>query len=279
MSGLSFGSPGTCIFCGVADTPRTREHIIPKAIAGGPDGLVFTDATCGDCQVKIKRFEDHSHLVHLIGARRFLDLRGYTKVKNQKTHLPMRATTGTYEGTVMVAVEDYPALLGFPVYGPASWQTDPEAALVEPPVTAMTTRLLRGDDGRLNRKYGIKTFTGMMFDAGLLGRYIAKVAHCYTIGRFGLENVVPFLGPHLLHEDLAHRGILPFIGNSDRKIDVPGLHRLETFEKKGLGYHLVGGVVQLFGQADMPTYEVLVGAMKGSKLPPWAQVPPGIAEG
>ena len=129
-------------------------------------------------------------------------------------------------------------------------------------------------DGRhelLLRKYGITEFHAMMFGAGLIGRYLAKVAHCYAIAEFGVGNVTSFLTPHLLNPDLHDRGILPFIGVADATTKEPGLHNMAVTEWQAGDYRLIGARVQLFAQFDMPRYDILVGSQKGCPLPPWAE--------
>lgn len=87
---------------------------------------------------------------------------------------------------------------------------------------------------------------------------IAKIAHCYTVYRFGLDAFVPYL-PHLIfgdHDDLRHY----YIGGSNNTKLNSDTHTISVKKTDSNDNNIIVSV-QLFSMYNMPVYEVLSGKL------------------
>ncbi|WP_093316737.1 hypothetical protein [Sphingomonas jatrophae] len=76
-------SPGLCIYCGNDKLKRSEEHVIPYAM--GADVLSILDASCGECQKIINKYEQ-GFLINQIGPfRGAIGAPSRTQKKKEKT--------------------------------------------------------------------------------------------------------------------------------------------------------------------------------------------------
>lgn len=265
---VSLRTAGQCIYCS-ASGQLTREHIIPGGLHGN---LVIDDASCEDCQRTINKFETEVLRLNFGLVRDALGVRSKSprsrKSPRRQTY-PVRLPNGS-AGEIPISAQ-MPQVISVAHYG------------VRPPaITGETIDFTHG----CPQVAWEKMQNGFQSPQDSFGaavavpsvpiltfmRFIAKIAHGYTIANLSQNNFTPYLLNIILDQETLIGG--QFIGIAPRRMRPPinALHHIELKIFDSEVYRLPGlpsamrriAVVylDLFFGFDLPTYEVVVGELR-----------------
>lgn len=188
-----------CVYCGKPGTPElplSEEHLFPQG-AGGD--VVIPSASCGACRDATSAFE-LSCLRNFYGATRaYLGLYGSRRPETRPTTLPVISLDGDIIEDV--PVQDFPFV----------------AIRLEMPPPGILVGRERVPNGIMVTDYGLRTVTlpsavehnkrfERRYPGGVLKlevpisdyyRMLAKVGHCLTAARFGLDGFRPALAEYV----------------------------------------------------------------------------------
>jgi hypothetical protein len=249
---------GRCIYCPSLDVIGV-EHIIPESLGGK---LYLTDASCEPCADKTKEFERSVARAMYWPLKLALGIKGKRSHKKQRpTHWRMEIGEGDEWAELQVEVGKLPKVYvaaEFPLPGIVTGQVpndrSPEFNLqIKGNKTAMAAFAKEFGAGKLE--------IGHHFAWGPFCRMLAKVAHAYTVGKFGFGGL-DFLLPPLIRGDADYLAYLvggigePTIG------PVPDLQlRLRWIGRSPF----VTARISLFG-GRLPTYEVVSAEVRDLNL-------------
>lgn len=258
-----------CMYCfdKPATSELTTEHIIPKAIAGA---LVLPRSVCGPCQIKTQKAErdciSKDGIFYAVKEHLKLPSRSMRRNKTPRpTSLPVAEFDGSFD--------EQPENMQEANF---KWVDLP---LAKHPLTILMPGLARA--GYLlgqepSENYTLKN-TGMYFDRlldpiergrirspmvkfnpGSLCKLFAKIAHGAAVAEIGLDNFSPFLPPYILGTEKSlsyYVGTLP-----DKPEKTQQLHNTLIQNEQ-----LLIGHVRLFGNFELPAWEVVIGELHQNK--------------
>ncbi|WP_337267877.1 HNH endonuclease [Oryzifoliimicrobium ureilyticus] len=190
---------GKCIYCGADDLAAglTDEHVIPKSLGGKHQ---LREATCVKCTDITKRIEGYITGSHLAVFRTAANVFTRHK-KNRRTEFPQLLRTDNGLKEVMLdAKTEHPAPLSLPHFnlpgllhekGSAeNWGDVGIGFWIKHEIS--TPKLPTGR---------VPMYHEEKLDFDLLGRVIAKIAHCEAVNFLGIDGFDPYL-PDIV---LGHR--------------------------------------------------------------------------
>lgn len=250
---------GRCLYCQTSQGPLKREHEIPHGLipAGYKDSWVLQDTSCAKCERITSAFEGHILGAVWPTARSGLNLR--TRHDKAVSHPLLIERSGTFV-EVLVAVEDYPAVIMFPEFRPPAYQDEREYVSGIEVISQLNIQVARPPIEKVAKRYGTKqirfvaTFKGHSFL-----RLIAKVAYGTTVADFGLDA---------LEEVYVFPAIMGISDDIGRWIGCDGERKLESrpLPLHGVGRTVVNSEVisrvTLFAKFGAPEYVVVVGRLR-----------------
>lgn len=265
----TFAPVGRCIYCRAetyapdSDRPLAEEHIIPYALNGN---LVLPRASCRRCERIINKFETRILRGLLLGFRTFAKMQS----RNPKDRDPELPLYDTDSKRIMVKAEDYPIGLILPVYGAPLILSGKDTISM-----GFWTNFLRVDARKLQRRYGLTTWSPPRLDNEDFFRLLAKIAHAHAVAVWGLDGFDPVLPEAILDEagpEVDARWRWKYIGGSMSEWPtVPVLHEIQA---DSLVMHddsrLAVVTLRLFGQFGAPVYRVVAGRLPPHPEPPEA---------
>jgi len=277
-----------CIYCGRAppDITLSDEHVIPDGLGGD---LVLGQASCIDCAKMTNKFEQN-FMVQGVGlARAGL---GIKSRKGRRRKDPPR-TFKVYEGDGVIDIK-YPP--GPPVPPVAEitasedmpWgitmivPNDRAAMLTGRPIgqTKSTARVWNPPD-MLQRvakisnseKWGYKT----ILDPGKHYQTLAKIAYCYAVSVFGVDNINPYVLNFIKDSGNPYDefiGLAEFVPWPEfvfsKTIHWIGLSTQPIMKQNNAGLliphpPLILVYIQLFARQRMPVFEIVAGELRNAK--------------
>lgn len=252
---------GQCIYC-KATASLTREHVLPYGLGGN---LVLKDASCPTCSKETSKLELRLLRGHWWPYRQFLGLPSrrsgeavpdlsVTIIRADGTELSAQLPMAK-QSVALVFEFDPPSILSGVMR-----DDEPSAPRLYMKNLAPFPSIVQvaGTDYKLTSDE--KLNIPVAFEAADLCRFLAKVAHGYTISRGGLSSCSDFLLPPLILGKTT--GALSLVGGNSSPLIGPrlpggGLHAM--MERVNNGFRTV--YIQLFrDQGDPPPiYEVVVG--------------------
>jgi hypothetical protein len=258
-----------CIYCGedvyshvgARISPLGDEHIIAEGLGGT---LELPEASCQRCEQATGGIVEGDVLGRTLKAlRMYLKLRkkGKSTGSLPKT-LPLVVPMNGGEQRVEVAIEDYPIILNFPVFGPPR--------IGGPGGTARTVYgfvlvSMQDKPQELFDKYKIERFASAPWDSFMLCRMLAKIGHSFAAAELQCERFDPLLADLIRNGNAAASDLIG--GDPDSRISKSNaLHEL------GLGYQRINkktyvvARIRLFARQGGPVYFVIVGESLESPL-------------
>jgi hypothetical protein len=255
----TYDAVGRCIYCGRADLPLTREHIIPSTLDGG---AILPESSCDPCREEVGRYERFCLNQTFIQARTFLKL---PMAEPQRRFKDLRL--GAFESDEVVParmpenfrwedvpVEDHPALIAVPVFAaPAILLGIEPSNSFDGARIGMSTFLLNGPPPALLQT-GERTLPLVKVDDEALARFVAKIAHGAACAELRPENFRPFLQDLIRNRDEL---LTRYIGSAPlRKWPLrKDLHHVELY----LRGDLIIAQVQLFSRYGINPFVAVVG--------------------
>lgn len=246
---------GRCIYCGGADGPLTREHIVPYALCTREGGTgVLPQAACTEHARVTGRVERTVLRGPMWPVRVLRQLKSRTRHEDAPRTQRLTVVRNGIEEEVDLPLAEYPVILHF-------YKFDPPAFLA-PGEYKSGIRLSghwtisfgpKPDD--VARKLGASSISISLTDQPVaFARMIAKIAFAMAVAERLVEPADPRVGvlPSILgQEDQIGRWVGTFREPSTR----PGLLH-------GIGFHQINGLlvseVQLFADSQTPSYGVVL---------------------
>lgn len=260
---------GCCIYCGT-DKDLTDEHIVPAALNGN---WVLRAAVCERCRVITSRAEN-TYLQSIKYVRYALGM-GAKRQKDQHSRAPVLMTIGNTSTQTTIALESHPNIILFPVFRRARVLEDPEGdqslVTVGDPVPISYGR----HPLEVAKQYGASHLhiqQKMPNDA--FARMLAKIGYSFVVAKIGLEAFVE--SPALALCTGASNDTGRWVGTLSRE-SVPAddhnkLHRVVARAIYPSGPKseqcVIHSHITLLSNSTAPTYEVVVGIVDPTKLPP-----------
>ena len=253
---------GHCIYHANEDYigSLTLEHIIPESLGGM---LELPAASCPACQVITSAIEGHNARRLFQPLRRQFNLPRKSKGKARREEREQEQFVVVVDGIRrFVPANEYPGIivsLVFPM---------PTILLGIPPELSdfsgggVNIALLPEYGERLNAlraKYGneVKFLSGA--SAETIARFLAKIAHAYTIAEIGYGKFTPYLLGIIRGQDprLMHHLIGSAMGDAPKGDD---LHDIDILSPTVFGYpRLIVVKMQLFSNLSLPVHYVVAG--------------------
>jgi hypothetical protein len=260
---------GRCIYCGKKPPQAllTREHIIPDGIGGN---LVLPDGSCRECADSFKSFESSVINTSFGMARASLGVRAKKrrgKKRQPKTHY----TTYDYEGR-----------RGTEALHPITPQMP---SIIVTASNNSRARILTGDTSPApdiavhiaslkHQEIPDQRTIAASIHPGEVSRFVAKIAHCYSVAAFGVGEFRPYLlefiqsaGSKIAYTN-AH-----LIGSAPRTPNANILHEISvTVVERTCSQlplmpastkQLAVVTVKLFCPYGIPDYEIVAGEIPG----------------
>lgn len=260
---------GRCIYCGSdgGDDGLRDEHIIPFSLGGN---AVLPKASCKSCEAVT------SYLDGYLARHTFYDLRLHSGVQSRRKEKPNARpaiiSDGKKDTVINFDLVDHPHFLNLPVWGrPGIMVGDhpSEEFSEQRSCTFYHVPPHFFEKYKLPKEGSIKSEIRINF--GTFARAITKIAFAQTVAHLGGLVFRPLYTPAIVLG--TYRYIPHFVG-TDFSEPVPPPDRAHLRHKIEYGMYeldrlaLIYIRVRLFAdcgtpEAGMPTYEVLVGALKG----------------
>lgn len=229
---------GKCIYCGLEPANQSqlgREHILPRSF-GGTETLL--KASCADCSLETSRVERNASR-EIFQVLRMLDMH-----PSERIRVPIA-------DVAFVLPEYHPPtrLLGEGPFHP------PDFRLC---VSSLPLTQLRSEPH-------IQTNSTFVFGHVLFAKFLAKIAHCLAIQRYGLGNFDAFLPDLILghREDTWHLvgGSQIEICSSERHVTKISTTVVGT-DRLVLAHLRLYNQTRIGGRTGVPTYQVVVGTLR-----------------
>lgn len=257
MPPRSIKSFGRCIFCLDDKCTLTKEHIVPAALNGT---WVIQKATCRKCQDR-HTYERDTLKIDLLVPRVLLSLHGRQRDNKKPLELPLVTLVNhTYRGAnlkLRLEPSEYPPIFFVPHFPPAGLLVGEVRGsdITQMGVAAVNLSGLLKRNAR--PRWDVDLCQTCI--SGALPKTVAKIAYCFAVSELGLDG---FDGD-AMRDFLSGRrdDIYTFVGGGKEEASLPRkyLHELQLRQQGPFQTALVG----LFASCGAPTYEVVVGRVKG----------------
>jgi hypothetical protein len=257
-----------CIYCNVTNN-LTDEHIIPLSLGGK---LILEKSSCVGCMQLTSKNEDALLRGHWLGIRTQLKMGSRHKKRNleQPKLNPVKIVRGSgIKVDAHIRSEDSPFLL-LPIlfqpeilHGSVGGGLKPYAKnFAFATLKKRSPKVYIGEhEYKLTGTEKIE-YSITKFDSDNIFRFLAKIAHSYTIYTFGYNACKKYYLQKMVQGDLTEAMI--YIGNAEEEIQNTRLDKTDSFHSLKIeidkGYVCV--LIQLFNVSDLsptPIYKVIVG--------------------
>jgi len=265
MSTIALEPFGRCIYCDATRYSNereklAREHLIPQAINGR---LILPEASCGDCEKKINRFERYCGQ-KIFGPLRYSLGLDTKRPKERPTHLPVEFLIGEEWIEYQVPVKIAPITLILPHYRIPGAFDDRDPAedfmckeyifrpLIDPRINDFAASI----GAKSGRTYRAEV------EAGKFALLLAKISHGFAMDKLGRNPGFTPVLKDLIRQEPSPYSLAYFVGagpeieyHEKRPIHVV---QIDSEELVGGGF-LVFIRLRLFANLETPTYIIIVG--------------------
>lgn len=265
QSSKTYGPVKACVYCRVIDDLRD-EHIIPYSLGGR---WTLLSSSCSTCEKITSAFERVCSRPILGALRIFYDL-PTRRPKRRPDQLLLKVKYNSADrGWTEVPVdhEDYPFLVLFPHYElPSKIRKLKKGETLDSSTdkfwirgAAKSPQGFKAHLEVLTRKLNVRE---IMPDAKFYTHefclMLAKIAHAFTVGEFGLDSFESFLVGNILNKDTSN--IANFVGGLPSAEPVSkALHEISFDSEIANNSITVVVRIRLFACLGAPTYYVIVG--------------------
>jgi hypothetical protein len=251
-----FKPANRCIYCLDGQPPFTREHVIPRGLGGG---IIFPSASCEKCRKIIHEVETYclrgpflSHRLTLGLVNDLIDLGNIVK-------MPIRTDGRRTEKSF--SLEELPNYLILPQF-----HDPPGLTVGRCDGTGRFSYTVWGDRRSLE-EHGSAEGSAVLaegFDLNKFARTIAKIAHGFVAGKYGIDSFEHFLPPLILGQDARLGDILIGDWGEDGMIrNDKLLHQLGGSFIQHDEWVRIDVRLRLFAQYEQtPVYRIIAGVLK-----------------
>ena len=190
-----FKPANRCIYCEEGKPPITREHVMPRGLGGG---IIYPKASCEECRKVIHEVETYCLRGPFLSHRLELGLVNDLADLGDVVKMPIRVNGE--RGQKSFSLKDLPNYLVLPQFhDPPGFVTGRNDG------TGRYSFTLWGDQRSLEEHGSVEASAVLAegFDLYKFSRAIAKIAHGFVAGEYGLDNFEPWLLPLILAKDIT----------------------------------------------------------------------------
>lgn len=250
-----FKPANRCIYCDEGKPPFTREHVIPRGLGGG---FIYPKASCESCRKIIHEIETYCMRGPFLSHR--LNCGLVNDLNDLGNEIEMRVDVGDRREQRTFTPEELPHYLILPQF-----HDPPGATVGRSDGTGRVSYTIWGDEQML-LLHGDGDRNAVLaegFDLNKFGRAIAKIAHGYVAGEYGLENFSPFLPPYILNQE-PNMGdmVIGNWGEDGMARHDHLLHQIGVGFMKDRNWTRIDVRLRLFASHDQtPVYRIVVGVL------------------
>jgi len=246
---------GQCIYCRTREEPLKREHIVPLGLGGTH---VLPKASCECCERITGRLEGYC-LQHMWGALR--GRAGFPSRKMNKRPKTVAVSVEHFDGSsglIDVPVEDYPAMLGLPVFPAArvlkQLPDEPNA-----PVPGARWWMWYEEDKLRDfaLRHGVRKVHSQNIRPDVFSRMLVKIAHAKAVSEIGVDGFTPYGVDFILRGSAGMNYLVGCWANQEEPEMEHAYHVTGIREHPRTPMILID--VRLFAGLGAPTYHVVVG--------------------
>ncbi|MET0383113.1 MAG: hypothetical protein ABW032_06780 [Burkholderiaceae bacterium] len=266
MRARRYAPLGHCMYCLASGSRLSEEHLIPKALGGR---WTLRDSVCGPCRAGTGRLEQIALNGDFAIPKTLLAL----KRRRARRPGPRRLTApaaigGAWDGTALDA-RTYPRAFALPAFAPAGLLCGIDRRATPPSSIGFVNCRLERGAGRNEAPVEPRAAA----DPAAFGYSIAKWAYAFAAAERGLDGCDTDELRRLLTGGRADA--FNFVGMPDPRAPAErALLHSATLRDRG-GWRTV--MLNVFGAAGMPPYEVVIGPLE--PLPPGPPSPHGPTQG
>lgn len=247
---------GLCIYCGERETPLTREHIVPMGLGGG---FVLPKSSCERCRRETHAFETKCL------REMFLNYRVRTGLVRHQgdipAHVPLAVDFEPYKDPRRLPIDDHPPAFAIP-------QIHSLPGILRDGVPNERITLsykIFGEQDELRRlkeqNPGFLIGVRLRFDDNAFFRMLAKIAHSFVAGEFGIDSFDPELPNFILGQNPGLVSYLIGEAGHEAPVSSPNItHQLDCVVATSRGRTFVLARIRLFSAiAETPAYDVVAG--------------------
>lgn len=261
-----FPSIGECIYCKATGISLTDEHVLPYAIAG--HAVVFKKASCRRCAEFFTKEFEQEIISQTLNPVRF-KIGAPSRNKKSKPDV-YKLPAEEVEGSSYITKEILFDRAGLPIGFVGLKLRLPRIVTGAP---AATDEQIEGwgtvnteSIAILRKKYGIKRVYVGKINPLKFGRFLAKIAFSYAIGKYGNSYFKDIISP-LLHGKIQE--FTDLVGGEYEIQPLPEINPMQPlplheisegfFDVKDTRYLAIR--IRLFSFLRTPTYYVVVGVI------------------
>lgn len=253
---------GKCIYCSSVKNLQD-EHCIPESLNGV---YLLEKASCDKCGKITGKFEGRYTGNTLLPVRTAWNMKSKRSKSKRPKEFPMKFAKEGEEKLINVPVEDHFSVIPlFEIGAPGKYSHKPHAKGLKHGQIQLNPFKIRSDEHieYLKVKYDADEVS-VDFDLYVedFFRMIAKIAYCFTIWRYGLNNIGKvYVLPAILGES---NDLWQWVGSD-------GLQEIHKLTKQMNTDHIVStwftpsgelqARVKLFKKSETPEYDVIVGQL------------------
>jgi hypothetical protein len=261
---------GQCIYCGTttAQSGNRRlsdEHIVAEGLGGH---LVLPEASCDRCSAITATIEGSILRTILLTPRRFLQIRGKKRKRNEKAFPLSDIVDGKMIKTDR-PLDEHPSVILLPVF-------EAPGILLNRPQTAPGLAGYWMDEivpGSINElaKRGLSNFATPSLDMVRYCQFISKIAHGFAVSELGLQGFNPLLPQRLLLQEIPKTGswcdcYYLVGGETTTYARDTNLHKLGWSIEQAQNIFYIVVAIRLFGHLGSPAFKVVAGTVDGHRL-------------
>ena len=243
---------GRCIYCGRADEPLHKEHIVPRCLGGS---WILHKASCPEHEQVTRQFEGCVAADQALVIRTVAGLPTGSKGRRPKS-LPLKVTRAGQEETIDCPVEMYPIRLALETYPPpACVDKRPYTkgievlgvGVVNPPAKVIQ---------ELRDRFQIDGYNFSVTLRGLTqARLLAKIALGFAVAAYGAKVIEhAYIRGAVLDQS---KDIGKWVGCFSRPApEANALHQVRLSIERDNNIH---AYVRLFARYGTPEYVIVVG--------------------
>jgi hypothetical protein len=242
------------MYCLASGTPRTEEHLIPRALGGR---LTLRDAVCEPCRRLTGRLEQATLAREFVVPRTLLALKRRRARGEGPSRLPRVAVIG--EALGVLTPDTFPRGFALPAFEPAGLLLDGGRVDAPPLVHFVDCRLNVGTPARQ-----AVAAAPPLADPHAYAHAIAKWAYALAVAERGLDCCDTQSMRALMRGQRAD--VFAFVGTPSPRVSASREWLHEAAVRESGPWLTV--TLALFASAGMTPYEVVIGPLRQGSDPP-----------
>lgn len=261
LDGRVYKPVGRCIYCGGKENLE-NEHILPFGLSGS---AILPKSSCRNCASITGKVEQDILRGSFWPVRIFRDLKSRSKHKKASAQVSVSVIRNGKQDEILLNIDEAPILLPFPVFEPPWHLSQVEQAIGISVLGHITIRF--GTDPKTKgRTLGASEINIIAeLNPCAFARMIAKIGYAFAYAEGAIADLEgkSYVLPAILGEQDE---IGRWVGTLTKPLETfpTMLHRVLIHHDSEKG--LLFAEVQLFSDSPTPSYGVILGKLKPSKI-------------